>query len=396
LTTRCSSAFALIASCWVVLCAQTPPPRPHPQPASPQIDRTLPSLFPTTPVWTLALNNQLTAAPEYDESRVYFAIDGDRVVAYEILSGARSWLVSARPEMALVAGDGLLFLVEADVLTALNATTGAIAWQLPMAEKLAVRPVWDNGWLVLATQAGELLAFRAADGYLVWRHDLKSPAHALPALAADRVYVPTTDNRIVALRIDTGEPLWERRLGGSPNEILGLEERLYVGAEDNFFYCLKAKDGGVAWRWRTGGDVVGQPLADEDRVYFVALDNVLRALDVKSGVQHWMRPLALRPAWGATKAGSTLIVGGLTASLPAFDLKDGKPAGELTAGAEVAAPPHALEDPRTRVPMVVMVTHDIAKGASASLVTRSFEPAMSPVAALPNLVQIAPTATPPR
>ena len=80
----------------------------------------------------------------------------------------------------------------------------------------------------------------------------------------------------------------------------------------------------------------------------------------------------------------------MTATLPAFDMKDGQPAGELTAGGEAAAPPHAFEEPTTTAPMLLMVTHDIAKGASASLVARSFEPAITPVAPLPNLVQIAP------
>jgi outer membrane protein assembly factor BamB len=362
-------------------------------PAPPKIDRTLPSLFPTTPVWTLALNNALTAPPAYDETRTYFAIEGDRVVSYEIVSGTQTWLANARPQMEPVTGEGLLFLVESDALTALKTSDGSIAWQLPFAEKLSVRPVWDNGWLVLSTEPGEILAFRAADGHLIWRRDLKSRAHALPSLAADRVYVPTTDNRIVALQVESGEILWERRLGGSPNDILALDERLYAGAKDNFFYCLMAKDGSVAWRWRTGGDAIGRPISDEDRVYFVALDNVLRALDLKSGVQHWMRPLALRPAWGPVRAGSTIIAAGLTTSLLAFDMKDGKPAGELAAGGDVAAaPPHALEEPATKMPMLLMITQDIAKGASAALVTRSFEPTIiSPVAALPNLVQIAPT-----
>jgi len=368
-------------------------------PAGPKIDRTLPSLFPATPVWSLPLNNELTAPPAYDETTVFFPIEGDRIAAYEIVSGAQKWLAPLRSQMQPAVGGGLLFLIDAEKLSALKATDGSIAWQLPFTEKLAVRPVWDNGWLVLATEPGEILALRATDGHLVWRRTLESRAHALPALAADRVYIPTAENGVVALRIDTGEPVWTRRLGGSPNDILALDQRLYAGANDNFFYCLMAKDGRVAWRWRTGGDVIGVPISDDDRVYFVALDNVLRALDLKSGVQHWMRPLALRPAWGPVRAGSTIVVSGLTATLPGFDMKEGKPAGDLAAGGEVTALPHALEEPGTKKPLIVMVTHDIAKGASASLAARNFEPAVTPVGTLPNLVQIAPTTpatTPPR
>jgi outer membrane protein assembly factor BamB len=215
--------------------------------------------------------------------------------------------------------------------------------------------------------------------------------HAAPALAADRIYVPVTDSRIVALNVTTGEPQWERRLGGAPAEILALEDRLYVGSNDSFFYCVIAKDGRVDWRWRTGGDIVGKPVADEHRVYFVALDNVLRALDRVSGGQKWLRALPLRPIWGPVLAGATIVVGGQANSLRAYNMSDGVATGEVSAGAEIAAAPHAFQNPTTRLPMVVMVTRDMVKGAGVTLVSRSIEPVISPVAPLANPVTLAPT-----
>jgi outer membrane protein assembly factor BamB len=392
LTTRCSSAFALIASCWVVVCAQSPSPEPFPKPQTrrAKVDRTPAALFPIQPVWTLALNNLLIAPTAYDETHAFFSIAGDRLVAYDVMSGEQRWLVSARPQVEPATGDGLVFVVEAENLTALRAADGSLAWQLPFTDKPATRPVWDNGWLVVSTDAGELLAFRATDGELIWRRDLKSPPHGRPALAADRVYAPTKDGRIVALRVESGEPLWERRIGGAPNDVLALDERVFVGSTDNFFYCLLAKDGAVDWRWRTGGDVIGMPIADESRVYFVALDNVLRALNQKSGGQQWMRPLPIRPAWGPVAAGSTIVVAGLTTSVRGFAMKDGAPAGEVTAAAEVALAPHAFEERTLHRPMLLVTTRDIAKGSGAALSERSFEPQIAPVSPLPNLVQIAP------
>jgi len=402
------------------------------------------------PLWTLILRNQLTVPPAYDDTHAFFSIEGDRVVAYEIPSGTRAWIAPARPQMEPTTGDGLLFLVEPDALTALRAVDGSIAWQLPFAETLVVHPVFDNGWLVLATKGGEILAFRASDGQLIWRRDITSPAHALPALAADRVYVPTSDGRVLALHVERGDVLWERRLGGPPSDLLVLTDRLYVGSQDNFFYCLLTKDGRVDWRWRTGGDVIGQPIADEHRVYFVALDNVLRALDLGSGVQQWMRPLPIRPITGPVRSGSTIVVTAQAALLRAYDAKDGavatapgtiapgapppvvpqgtappgdsviavppvpigpasvgpatlplepadvtapsaEPWVDISTDAEVAAPPHVLEDSRTRLPMLLMITRDIARGASATLVTRSFEPAVLPVSPLPNLITFGPS-----
>ena len=361
--------------------------------------------MPVDTVWGLALNNALTAPPVFDGTLAFFPIEGDRLVAYDLLSGTQKWIATERPLMQPAAGNGLLFLLEADTLKALRAADGTVEWELPFADTPAVPPVWDNGWLVLALASGEVRAYRATDGQLIWQRDLKSRAHALPALAADRVYVPTTDGRIVALRVDSGEPLWERRLGGAPNDILALDERLYAGSQDNFFYCVMAADGRIDWRWRTGGDVIGRPVADQRLVYFVALDNVLRAMNLVTGGQQWMRPLPMRPAWGPVRAGSTLVVAGESPPLRAFNIKDGLQVGTLTATgldtyAKAAAAPYVMEHPVRHLPMILMLFREIATGASATLVMRSVEPPLvDKVSPLPNLVQIAPvtpTTPPPR
>jgi outer membrane protein assembly factor BamB len=427
----CALVLSISASVW----AQPPVPSPIPKPSTmKKVDRSIPPLTPAENVWSLGLNNLLTQPPAYDGTLAFLSIEGNRLTAYDLVSGSRRWLVTAQPEMAPVAGGGFVYLREADSLKALRGADGSVAWELPLSDKLAVHPVWDNGWLVIALATGEIRALRAIDGQQIWSRNLESPAHAAPALAGDRVYVPTTDHRIVALGVSSGDVAWQRRLGGAPNEILAFEDRLYAGAQDNWFYCVMADDGQVDWRWRTGGDIIGKAVADDRYVYFVSLDNVLRAMNRVTGGQQWMRPLPFRPAWGPVKAGSTVVVGGKDPPLRVFNLKDGVAAGTLTgvapqpeappaadapadstgkaapkkgplpflalADAEVEAQPYALEDPLTHMPQLLMLFKEIARGSSATLVRHSVEPALVPaVAALPNLIQIAPvtpTTPPPR
>ena len=200
--------------------------------------------------------------------------------------------------------------------------------------------VWDNGWLIAATTPAAILAFRATDGILIWRRDIKSPAHAPPALAADRVYVPTDDGRVVALRVDTGAPVWERRLGGAPNDILALDDRLYVGSKDNFFYCLMADDGRVDWRWRTGGDVIGRPVADERYgVFRVARQRAARAQPQqrRAAVEEGAAAAA---HLGPVRAGdaSSSVSGSRRRCAPSTSRTASRPA--ISAGGEVAAAPH--------------------------------------------------------
>ena len=351
-----------------------------------------PELFPLRTVWTLALTSSLPVPPAFKGSRGYFPIEGDRLAAYDLDTGDELWVMPARTLSKPAAGEGLVFIAEPEALAALREADGSEAWRLPLNERLAAPLVWDNGWVIAATASGTLLALRGLDGHLVWRRDLGSPLSASPALAADRLYAPARDGRIIALRIDTGEPLWERRLGGTPSELLALDDRLYVGSEDNFFYCLTARNGQIDWRWRTGGDVVGTAVVDERRVYFVSFDNILRALDRRSGSQRWKRPLPLRPLTGPLMAGARVIVSGVAPPLRAYLTKDGAPAGEVTVEGELAAPAYVLSGPR--LPLLVVVAREIAKGTTVTVFTRAFEPPIVPIVPLPNLVPMAPLPKP--
>jgi outer membrane protein assembly factor BamB len=376
-TTRCCSAVALIIAITALMTLF--PGTIRAQTARPAAETPL-SLFPIRTVWTLPLNNQLIAPPAYFESHAYFAIEGDRLVAYELERGTQEWIVPAHPVFEPAVGDGLLFLVQPTSLTALHSKDGTVAWQLPPAGELSVRPVWDNGWLVLVTRAGEVLAFRAIDGHLVWRRDLGSAAHADPSFAADRVYVALEDGRIVALRVDTGDVAWEHRLAGPATGLLALDDRLYAGSTDNFFYALHTADGKFAWRWRTGADLVGTPVVDDRNVYFVSLDNVLRALSRKTGVQQWVRLLPLRPTRGPLNVDRTLVISGVASTLRGYNMKDGTPGGEVPGAGEPAGSPYA----RPGSSEVLVVTRDIAKGATATLFVRQIGPPLNPLGPLPN------------
>ena len=352
-------------------------------------DRPVP-FWPVRTVWTLPLNSELTRPPAFDDAHAYFPIEGDRLVAYELSSGKRVWLIDAALWSAPAAGGGFVFFVRDRALVGLHGADGSPAWTTPLDDDLAAAPVWAAGWLLLATKKGAVIAIRAADGHTIWRRDLRVVAHAPIAISADRVYVPLDDHRVVALQIETGSSVWERRLGGAPKEILALDDRLFVGASDSYFYCLTTDEGRVDWRWRAGADAIGMPAVDERHVYFASLDNVVRAFNRSNGVQQWIQLLKLRPTGGPLRAGGTVVVYGATPPMRAFNASDGKGGGDIPAAGPLAVPPHLLGSDEA-LPWLVVVTRDIAKGDTVTLMTRSVEPQGSPVAPLPNPVTVIPT-----
>ena len=362
--------------------------------ASDKVDSTPFSLFPTRTIWNLSLNSQISVPPAYDAERVFFGIDGERLVAYTIADGTQLWLVSARPLKQPAVGDGLVYCAEPGEIVARRITDGSVAWRQPLSDDASVAPLWAAGWLSVITAKGSATMFRATDGKVFWTREIGSAANGSPAVAGDRLYIPTSDGRVVALSVETGESAWERRLGGAAHDVLVIDDRLYTGSKDNFLYCILTKNGAVDWRWRTGGDVIGFPAVDDNHIYFVSLDNVMRSLNRFSGSQQWMRPLPVRPVWGPLKVIDRLMVGGQAAKLHAFNLKDGASAGTLEAGAEMAAAPHLVSDASAFLPVVLVVTRDIAKGAAARLVTRRIEPEGTPLNdPLPNVIKMGQAAT---
>jgi outer membrane protein assembly factor BamB len=369
--------------------AQTPAAPPQAPPAAPK----QPALPPFRIAWTVALDGSLTAPPVFSGQRGYFPLDEGRLAAYSLADGKPLWVVMARIASQPAAGDGLVFIAEPEALSAVREADGSVAWRVPFSGPLAAPLVWDNGWLIAAVRSGTILAFRASDGELIWRREIGSPVNARPALAADRIYLPAANHRIIALQVETGAPLWERRLGGAPNDVLALDDRLYVGSDDKFLYCLKTRDGLVDWRWRTGANVAGLPAADEHRVYFVSLDNLLRALDLKRGAQRWKSKLPLRPTAGPLKAGDTLIVSGVAPMLRAYFSKDGSAAGDIATDGELASPPYFVAGPGD--PTVVIVTRNLAKGAMLSGIIRASEKPAPPAPDAPPAPGAPPGSPPP-
>jgi outer membrane protein assembly factor BamB len=349
------------------------------------------ALFPVQPAWSKTIGAALSAPPGFAGARAFLPLDTDEIVAYDLTTGTEVWRVPGATSTVPVIAESLLYFVTSDAVVALHVADGSEAWRSSLAVPLATPVMANGGWLILAGDNGSVTALRTADGTTLWVRELRAAANDPPTIAGDRLYVPTRDGHVLALALETGAPLWDRRLGGAAHAILEHRDRLYLGSDDNFFYSISADDGQVRWRWRTGADIVGAPVADARRVYFSGLDNVLRALDLGSGAQRWKRALPVRPNIGAVLAADTLIVSGLAASFQAFLIKDGAPAGEVATGGLLAAPPHVVEAATVPMPLIVYVSRSIDKGVTLAAVTRNVEPAITPIAPLPNPVPVPPT-----
>jgi len=359
-------------------------------------DKTPLSLFPVTPVWTLPLNNALSAPPGFRDAYAVFALEGEQLAAYDLERGSRLWLTNVATKVEPALDLGRVFVVTGDALMALSLHTGETLWTRPFDDELAAAPVVAGDRLVLTTADGDVLMLRDDDGGEIWRRRLPGAASSRPSFTTTRLFVPTADGAVVALDMQSGNIVWTRRLGGSGHDILAGDDRIFLGSEDRFFYCLDARNGEVKWRWPTGADAIGLPVADDRTVYFVSLDNVLRGLNRSSGVQRWKSALPFRPVAGPLNYRETLVVPGTTPLLEAYSTRDGRSFGRYTVPAELSAPPVLIADRAQVFPVLVTISSDIIGRATVAGATRNIEPANTPVTPLPDEeIVLSPSAAPP-
>ncbi len=289
-----------------------------------------------------------------DDAHVYVALREYTLAALHRESGVIAWTWAGDIVSSMATGDEELFLVTDGGLRAIDAATGYERWTVPIGARVTAPIVWEQGWIVLAVEPGELLGVRASDGQLVWRQPLGALTTSPPAFGGSgAVFVSLADGRLAALALETGARMWERTLGGTLSPPAATRDRVFVGSTDNFFYALNGATGRDEWRWRNGGDVVGAAV-DDEIVYFASLDNILRAVNRGNGNQRWRKPTGTRPVLPPLAFRGVVVVPGLMPAVTVFVGATGAVMGTHAATGDLAGPP--LVDPAVRPFLVSLIT----------------------------------------
>ena len=149
---------------------------------------------------------------------------------------------------------------------------------------------------------------------VVWRLNLPSGnVSPLVAVAPGRVYALTSAGQLTALSAAQGQILWQHQVDGGVGSALGVQGDLvaWVNRQNEL---MVAGPKGVQWRQSLGTRVVTAPLIAGGRVFVSGLDRRVRAFDLNNGAALWTLdrqgdPLALSEPGVLMPWGNTLMVG---------------------------------------------------------------------------------------
>jgi len=143
----------------------------------------------------------------------------------------------------------------------------AWAWSLPNGPNEAT-PLEHDGVLFIESYGDKVQALNAVTGDLLWQYSYPLPSDARPmqkrnlAIYRDKLFVPTSDDHMVALEAKTGRPIWDTPLvdyqkgyqvTGGPLVAKGKVMQGIAGQSPggNFIIALDVETGKEAWRFHS-------------------------------------------------------------------------------------------------------------------------------------------------
>ena len=215
--------------------------------------------------------------------KVVFAIDADGIVsAYRLDDGRKIWKKR---------------------LKALNKDDNSVAMKgAGLAE--------FNKKIYATTGFGGVFCLDMTTGKELWRKDYEAPIRIAPTVGANRVFVQTFDNTLIALNAESGEEIWKitndfenTTLVGGASPAYNPDLDVVIAAFSNGeLRAFKASTGTPLWvdllvsKKRTNSlsnitAIKANPVIDGDRVYAVGYNSILAAIDLRTGARVWEKEL---------------------------------------------------------------------------------------------------------
>lgn len=227
-------------------------------------------------------------------NKVVFAIDANAIVsAFRLDNGKKIWKRRLKP------------LIKDDISTSIKGAGIA---------------VFDKK-VFATTGFGGVFALDMVTGKKIWRYDANMPIRIAPTVNRGVLFVQTIDNQLIALNSADGSVLWDYKspteattlVGGASPAYSPVQDVIVAAFSNGELRAFKASTGSPLWsdvlasRKRTNSlaninAIKANPVIDGDRVYAMGNNNIMVAVDIRSGARIWEREIgSTNQPWVAGK-----------------------------------------------------------------------------------------------
>ncbi|MDP3915155.1 MAG: PQQ-binding-like beta-propeller repeat protein [Bacteroidota bacterium] len=189
-------------------------------------------------------------------------------------------------------------------------------WQFQDKSDIGTGIAFSGKIAVYANAGGEIVAVNKNSGKTIWRFQTSGKIYSTPAIGSNLVVCASTDQNIYCLNLKSGKVVWKltskRPIVASP---VIDRETVFIGSSEGVFRAIDLKSGQLKWQFTEVKNFVeSKPLVYEGVVYFGSWGNAFYALDQQTGKLLWKREKyanrMLSPAavWPVAANGKVFIV----------------------------------------------------------------------------------------
>jgi len=188
-------------------------------------------------------------------------------------------------------------------------TQPRILWKVKTGGQVISSPVVAAGKVYVGSSDNKLYALNAADGEVLWTFETGGPVNSTPLITEGKVLFLSYDGYFYALDQDSGETVWEFQTGGE--SVFKVKDyfngsfqpdfwdfylssatvnngTVYFGSSDSNIYALDLETGEKVWHYLTGGSVHSSPAIWENSLVVGSWDSRVYCLDTKTGNEKWI------------------------------------------------------------------------------------------------------------
>jgi outer membrane protein assembly factor BamB len=255
----------------------------------------------------------------------------------------------------VVDGDLVFAADSANQLVAVEKATGKIRWKAsPNKEAetsgwkfwkkstqpfaLTGGPSVYSGLVAVGGRNGEVFAFNAVDGSLLWKTMVSSSVISAPLVTFDTVVVRSNDGKVFGLDLSTGEKRWQFDRGlptlsvrGNSAPVLG-PGLILLGYEDGTLIALRQEDGTRVWEQLVAkpdgrteidrmADIDGEIQVGDREVFASSYRNSTMAISLNNGQPIWAREVG--GAAGVAMLSDRIVVVDRQSNVVALDRNGG-------------------------------------------------------------------------
>lgn len=223
-------------------------------------------------------------------------------------------------------------------LRAFDASNGKLLWQQSSEDRWSGGPGSGEGTLVVGSLDGAVAAFNPDNGNPRWRAQVSSEVISAPAIGRGVAVVRVNDGRVFAYAITDGSRRWvydrglpSLTLRGNARPLI-RGDRVILGYDSGVTVALNVNDGSVVWEQVVAEgegrneldrmvDIDGEIASSEGEIFAASFNGQILALDPGAGRPLWNREMSVYA--GLALADDKLLVADRTATVWALDRRSG-------------------------------------------------------------------------